>query len=126
MKRVRLPLRIPPLVPVRVEGPRGKAEVDALIDTGSAYNILSRTDAASLGYSLRGTDRIAISTAGRTIRAPVVFIHSFEILGIRIERLETIIYDISSRGIDAIIGWSFLRRISFKFDSRRHILELIG
>lgn len=45
------PYHSPPIIPVRFKGPRGTKEVDALIDTGASYVILSWKDALHLGYN---------------------------------------------------------------------------
>ena len=122
--RARVPTTIPPVLPVRFFGPRGVKELDALVDTGSTYVILSPDDAADLGYTLRRTRTVPVITAGGIIHAPLLTVSAIMVLGFRRQRIPTLVKDVSSSGIEPILGWSFLNRYRLTIDARRHWCEL--
>ena len=122
--KVRIPVSIPPVVPIRISGPRGTKDVDALIDTGATYCIISRDDALHLGYELKPTVHVPVATAGGLIRLPQLTVGAIEVLGFRRLRVPALIKTLSGSGLEAIIGWSFLDRFLVTIDARRKYLEL--
>jgi len=119
----RVPVRIPPIIPIRLFGPRGSKDVDALVDTGSTYVIVSPEDARDLGYK-PSARVIPIATAGGIVHAPFLRLHAVEALGFRQQRIPALIKDITASGIEAILGWSFLNQYRLTIHATRHWLEL--
>lgn len=122
--KVRLSVSIPPVVPVRFTGPRGTKEVDALLDTGATYCVLSWNDAVDLGYKVTAARLVPVATAGGLIRVPRITVAAIEALGFRRVRVPPLVKDLSESGLEAIIGWSFLDRFRLTLDARRQFLEL--
>jgi len=122
--KVRLAVSIPPVVPVRFSGPRDTKEIDALLDTGATYCILSWDDALDLGYEVAKASHIPVATAGGLIHVPRITVAAIEVLGFRRVRVPTLVKDLSESGLEAIIGWSFLDRFRLTIDARRKRLEL--
>jgi len=122
--KVRIAVSIPPIVPIRIGGPRGTKDVDALLDTGATYCIVSREDARQLGYQFRTADQVPVATAGGVIRVPRITLTAVEVLGLRRVRVPALVKDLAESGLEAIIGWSFLDRFQLTIDARRKRLEL--
>jgi len=121
---VRRAISIPPIVPIRVSGPRGTKDLDALLDTGASYCILSPDDAEDLGYAIRPAPTVRVATAGGLIVLPRLTLAAVEVLGFRRTHVATLINDLSDSGLEAIIGWSFLDQFRLTIDARRKQLEL--
>lgn len=122
--KVRYPLTIPPIIPVRFKGPRGTKEVDALIDTGASYVILSWEDALHLGYNPKLAPSVRIATAAGFISIPEITLQSVDILDIKRQKVKALVKDLSDTGIQAILGWSFLDKFTIRMDSKKKILEI--
>ena len=122
--RVRRTISIPPVVPIRVSGPRGTKDLDALLDTGATYCILSPEDAEDLGYAPTQAAQVRVATAGGLIVLPRLTLVAVEVLGLRRRHVLTLVKDLSDSGLEAIIGWSFLDRFRLTIDARRKHLEL--
>lgn len=122
--KVSYPLTIPPIIPVRFKGPKGTKEVDALIDTGASYVILSWKDAVHLGYNPRDASSVRVATAAGFISIPEITLHSVEILDLKRQKVKALVKDLSDTGIQAILGWSFLDRFTLKIDPKKKILEI--
>ena len=105
--KVRVPVPIPPIVPIRIHGPLGTKDVDALLDTGATFCIISTDEALHLGYDLAGAVELSIATAGGLIRVPKLTVDSIEVLGFRRPRVPVLVKDLAEAGLKAIIGWSF-------------------
>lgn len=112
------------MVPIRVSGPHGTKDLDALLDTGATYCILSPEDAEDLGYALRAAPHVRVATAGGLIVLPRLTLTAVEVLGLRRTHVATLVKDLSDSGLEAIIGWSFLDRFRVTIDARRKSLEL--
>jgi len=121
---VRRAISIPPVVPIRVSGPRGTKDLDALLDTGATYCILAPEDAEDLGYALAQAPQVRVATAGGLIVLPRLTLAAVEVLGLRRTQVLTLAKDLSDSGLEAIIGWSFLDRFRVTIDARRKRLEL--
>ncbi len=48
--KVKVSINIPPLIPIRIGGSKAQKEVDALVDTGSTYLVISWENALDMGY----------------------------------------------------------------------------
>ena len=121
---IRIPVSIPPVVPIRISGSRGVKDIDALIDAGATYCVFSRDDVLHLGYRLTALASVPVATAGGVIRAPQVLIASIEMLGVRRSRVPALVKDLEGSGVKALIGWSFLDRFRLTIDARRRYLTL--
>ena len=55
---------IPPIFPVRIGGPKAVKDVDAIIDTGSTYCVVSFDDAVGMGYEPWRAITVPVGTAG--------------------------------------------------------------
>ena len=117
-------ISIPPIIPVRLYGPKGMRVVDALVDTGATYCIISPEDAHTLGYNLFRANHVPIVTAGGIIQAPILKLHKIEALTRSRKAVKTLVKDLSDGGIQAILGWSFLDRFTLKIDPKKKILEI--
>ena len=122
--KVRVPVSIPPVVPIRIHGPRGTKDIDALIDTGATYCVFSRVDMLHVGYDLTAATYVPIATAGGVIRAPQLIVTAVDVLGFRRLRVSALVKDLEGSGVKALIGWSFLDRFRLTVDARRNSLTL--
>ncbi len=121
---MRRKIGIPPIVPIQVGSQKVVKDVDALIDTGSTYCVISLEDAVGLGYEPWKAITIPVGTAGGTITAPLLKIGFVKVLGFKIENVEALVKDLTEVGVDAIVGWSFLRHFKFSFDPEEGIFEI--
>ncbi|MBC8521787.1 MAG: clan AA aspartic protease [Candidatus Syntrophoarchaeum sp.] len=121
---VRRKIGIPPIITIQIGGPEAVKDVDALIDTGSTYCVISLEDAVGMGYEPWRAATVPVGTAGGMISAPLIKIGFVKVLGFKIENVETIVKDLTGVGIDAVVGWSFLRHFKFSFDSEDGIFEM--
>ena len=122
--RVRRAISIPPVVPIRVTGPLGSKDLDALLDTGATYCILSPEDAEDLGYAPTQASQVRVATAGGLLVLPRLTLAAVEVLGLRRAHVLTLIRDLSDSGLEAIIGWSFLDQLRLTIDARHKPLTL--
>ena len=105
-------------------GPYGVKDVDALIDTGATYCVVSHEDVLHLGYNLTEATHVPVATAGGLIRAPQLTVTAIEVLGFRRLRVPALVKDLEGSGVKALIGWSFLDRFRLIIDAKRKWLEL--
>lgn len=68
--KTRVSIKIPPVIPIRVDGPKAIKEMDALVDTGSTYVIISWEDALDMGYDPTRAPEVPVATGGGIITAP--------------------------------------------------------
>ena len=122
--RVRRAISIPPVVPIRVTGPLGSKDLDALLDTGATYCILSPEDAEDLGYAPTQASQVRVATAGGLLVLPRLTLAAVEVLGLRRAHVLTLVRDLSDSGLEAIIGWSFLDQFRLTIDARHKHLTL--
>ena len=121
---IRLPVSIPPVVPIRLHGPRGTKEIDALLDTGATYCVFSWDDVLQLGYNVTSATSVPVARAGGIIHAPQVIMTAIDLLGFRRLRVPALVKNLEGSGVKALIGWSFLDRFRVTIDARRRTLEL--
>jgi len=112
-------LEIPLSLPITVTGPRASRDFEALIDTGATYMVISWEDALRLGYEPQQAPTVPVGTAGGVVDAPLIEVHSVELLGLRRTGVETIVKDLTDVGIAAVVGWSFLRYFRMTFNPKK-------
>ena len=121
--KIKIRIKIPPVIPISLSGPRAIKELDALLDTGSTYVIISWEDALELGYEPTKAPEVPVATGGGMITAPLIVLESMELLGLKRNKVKALVKDLTETGIDAIIGWSFLDNYSFRINAKRKSLE---
>jgi len=122
MPRVRL--EIPLSLPVTVCGPKASRDLEALIDTGATYMVISWEDAIRLGYEPWRAPTVQVGPAGGIMDAPLLKVDSVGLLGLRRTKVETIVKDLTDVGIAAVVGWSFLRYFRMTFDPEAMTFEI--
>jgi clan AA aspartic protease (TIGR02281 family) len=122
MPKVRL--EIPLSLPIRIFGPAASKDVEALIDTGATYMVVSREDAVRIGYEPWKAPTAAVGTGAGLIDAPLISLDRVEILGLSRRRVKAIVKDLTDVGIAAGVGWSFLRHFRMTFDPKRRTFEI--
>lgn len=102
------------LVRAFIKGPSGKAYLKLLIDTGSAYTLISQEILESIGCSpafSKRTQRI-ITGSGYEI-VPIVLVDNFNCLGQQLDNFEILAHTLPFGAyIDGLLGMDFL----LKFD----------
>jgi predicted aspartyl protease len=95
-----------------LEGPKGKAYPRLLLDTGSAYTIISQEILESIGCSpaaAKKKQRI-ITGSGHEI-VPVVRLSRFHCLGKAIENFEVLAHTLPfGTYVDGLLGMDFMNR----------------
>ena len=77
-----------------------------------------------MGYEPWKAITIPVGTAGGMITVPLLKIGFVNVLGFKIEYAEALVKDLTEVGVDAIVGWSFLRHFKFSFDPEEGIFEI--
>ena len=113
------------LIRVFIEGTSGKAYPRLLLDTGSAYTLISKEILESIGCSpalLRRTQRI-ITGSGYEI-VPVVPVNRFHCLGSLLENFEIIAHTLPFGAyVDGLLGMDFLSQ--FETEIKRYSGEIL-
>lgn len=122
--RVRRNIRVPPIIPIQIGGLTATMDVDALIDTGATYCVISLDDAIGMGYEPWKDIAVSVATASGTITVPLIRVRFTRVLGFEIEDVETLVKDLEGVGVNAIVGWSFLRHFKFGFDLQQGVFEI--
>lgn len=84
-------------------------DFDVLLDTGSTYVIILWEDAIDLGYEPSHARSIHLGTASGLVSAPLIILDYIEMLGFKIEKIDTVVKDLVDTGINSVIGWSLLK-----------------
>ena len=104
------------LVRVFVEGDSGKAYPKLLLDTGSAYTLISKEILESIGCSLalaKRTQRI-ITGSGYEI-VPVIQVNRFHCMGSLLEEFEILAHTLPIGAyVDGLLGMDFLGRFDIE------------
>jgi predicted aspartyl protease len=98
------------LIRVFVEGALGRAYPKLLIDTGSAYTLISQEILESVGCSPAAAKRRQriITGSGYEI-VPVVSVNKFHCLGILLENIEVLAHTLPFGAyVDGLLGMDFL------------------
>ncbi len=90
-----------------------------LLDTGATYVTLSQAMATRLNLDLSGSLSIPLKIAdGSTINGQVVVLNSMRVGGVQANQISAVILPSSpNRGIDGLLGMSFLREFVVNIDS---------
>jgi len=104
------------LVRTCVEGDSGKAYPKLLLDTGSAYTLISKEILESIGCSLalaKRTQRI-ITGSGYEI-VPVIQVNRFHCMGSLLEEFEILAHTLPIGAyVDGLLGMDFLGRFDIE------------
>lgn len=98
------------LIRVFIEGASGRAYPKLLIDTGSAYTLISQEILESVGCSPAAAKRKQriITGSGYEI-VPVVSVNKFHCLGILLENIEVLAHTLPFGAyVDGLLGMDFL------------------
>ena len=104
------------LVRVFVEGGSGKAYPKLLLDTGSAYTLISKEILESIGCSLALAKRIQriITGSGYEI-VPVIQVNRFHCMGSLLEEFEILAHTLPTGAyVDGLLGMDFLGRFDIE------------
>jgi predicted aspartyl protease len=64
----------PIILPVQVCGEGKIREVDAILDTGASYLVITTQDAIDLGHDLILAPRLSVATANGVVQAPLIVV----------------------------------------------------
>jgi clan AA aspartic protease (TIGR02281 family) len=100
--------------------------VDLILDTGAAYNLISRDTALTLGFDLKSRRRsVPIVTANGIVRAPLVFLKRIAIGDAVATGVAAICHDIPEIvETSGLLGLSFLKNFRTVIDYRTLTLEI--
>ena len=85
-------------------------ELDAIVDTGATYTIISLETAISIGYNpIASKKHIEVTTASGTIIAPIITIKSITCLGYKVANIDVICHDLPPQSpVKGLLGLNFL------------------
>jgi len=111
---------------VRVIGPAGIREMDAVLDTGAVYTVIAWDVAKDIGYDPAISERrMPIVTANGVIEAPLITIASIQMADLRADAIDVICHDIPEiTGIEGLLGLSFLKHFRTLIDFTTMVLEI--
>lgn len=132
------PMMSPPLVFVRVMGPRGSRELRAVLSPTSEYCLIGRRDAEDLGYETGPYHRkiaflpeinkdhaLVLATVGGIIEAPIISIVEMNLAEILARDVKTAVYDLPEPiGFDMLLGAPFFGHKSIAFDFSRNNIAI--
>lgn len=124
---MRLPLSAPIVIPrLRVTGPHGWRELDAILDTGAVYTVMAWDVLRDVGYDPARSERtVSIVTANGVIQAPLVSVEAIELGDLCVADLEVVCHDIPElAGIEGLLGLNFLRHFHVVIDYPNSLLEI--
>ena len=112
-------------VDVKLTGKKGTCVVNAALDTGSTFSIISWKTAESLGYNPASIkERVSITTASGVEIIPLVTIEAIEALDVRKEKAKVGCHVLPPQAtVNALLGLDFLRKLVTKIDLKEGILE---
>jgi len=111
---------------VKVIGPAGIREMDAVLDTGAVYTVIAWDVAKDIGYDPAISERrMPIVTANGVIEAPLITIASIQMADLRADAIDVICHDIPEiTGIEGLLGLSFLKNFRTLIDFTAMVLEI--
>lgn len=110
-------------VPLRVHGPAGARELDAILDTGAAFLAIATVYAETLGYDLQAAPEVTVTTASGEAPARRITIDRV-VLGELVEdRVPAICLDLPGV-MSSLLGMSFLGRFRILLDPKKHLLSV--
>lgn len=111
---------------VKVIGPAGIREMDAVLDTGAVYTVIAWDVAKDIGYDPAISERrMPIVTANGVIEAPLITVASIQMADLRADAIDVICHDIPEiTGIEGLLGLSFLKHFRTSIDFATMVLEI--
>ena len=103
----------------------GRVKARLLVDTGASMVVISREIADQLGAEAvkRGTAQVSVAD-GRKVTAAILELPSVEVGRNRAERVITGVMPESLKGIDGLLGMTFLNRFGFESDPKSGVFYL--
>ncbi|KYK30870.1 MAG: hypothetical protein AYK19_04400 [Theionarchaea archaeon DG-70-1] len=104
-------IKLPITLRVKVEGPKGRREIDAVLDTGAGCTCISWDIAKDIGYDPAISERrVEIITANGVTEVPLIKVDSISIGELEARNVDTICHNIPEIStVDGLIGLSFLK-----------------
>ncbi len=112
------------IVPIQVNGTR-KARL--ILDTGASHTILSHEVSQDLGLlSAARSTSVTLKTAGGPVQAELVRVDSIRVAEAEVRNSLVAVYDMPDvpRGVDGLLGLSFLNQFQVTLDTARGELRL--
>lgn len=85
-----------------------------IVDTGASYATLTRAFAERLGLDLGHAPKVLLQTANGVQLGSVVTLEKIEVQGAKAMRVPAVVIDDLGRGIDGLLGLSFLSRFDLR------------
>ncbi|MEW5718811.1 MAG: retropepsin-like aspartic protease [Chloroflexota bacterium] len=124
---MRVQLEIPIILRrVKIGGPAGVREIDAILDSGAVYTVIAWDVAKDVGYDPAISERrTPIVTANGVIEAPLITVANIQLADLRADSVDVICHDIPEiTGIEGLLGLSFLRQFRTVIDYTTGFLEI--
>ena len=114
----------PIVVRIRVAGPKGLREIDAVLDTGSAYVSISRKDATDLGYHLESSPSVKVLAATGTTRAPKILLRRVSLGELDAVDVPAVCLDLPAGLKSALVGMNLISRFNVALDATHRELRI--
>jgi len=101
-----------------LHGPTGVVVVELLVDTGSAFSLVSPTILRAVGIDLaQAIMHQRIVTANGYVVAPIVVIPRLECLGQRFDQYRVLAHTLPfGSALNGVLGMDFLERVPLRFE----------
>ena len=111
-------MRLPITLRIGVKGPKGRREIDAILDTGAVYMSISWDIAKDIGYDPAISERrTEIITANGVIEVPLIKIDTVSIRELEAKDVDTICHNIPEISIvNGLVGLSFLKNFNIQMN----------
>ena len=111
---------------LRLCGPTGEREIDAILDTGAAHTVIAWDVAKDIGYAPAvSQSRVPVMTGNGVIEAPLITVERIELEDLQVKAATVICHDIPEiAGIEGLIGLSFLQHFRTVIDYPSGTLEI--
>lgn len=111
-------MKLPITLRIRLEGPKRRREIDAILDTGAVYTSISWDIAKDIGYDPGISERRKrIITANGVIEVPLIKIDSISIRELEARNVDTICHNIPEIStVNGLIGLSFLKSFNIQMN----------
>lgn len=110
-------------VPIRVHGPAGVCELEAVFDTGSAFLAVSAVDAENLGYDLQAAPEVTVTTASGEAPARRITLDKVAIGELTELHVPALCLNLPG-GTSSLLGMNFLGRFRIVLDPRKRLLSI--
>jgi aspartyl protease family protein len=112
------------LLRIRVHGPKGARDLDAVLDTGAALVSVPPEDAINLGYSLQDAPVMRVSTANGTIDAPQIILSRVDMGELQARDVPAVCLNIAGGAVSSLLGMSMLGRYRIVIDPAAKMLTI--